>query len=1497
MKTLRHTLTTLSLALTTLLTPALTTGCQDDPLFSAPGYDGETTTKADMTNPGPLQRGDDGLWRTNNQRVPLVGAGRVVNSFSQAISIDERMTFDEVVDLNIDNYTEIPSAVKVTALGENMISVKDLYRTYAGGQTVGFVIENGGTGELLNANLLKFFVISVYRDSKLVKSYNVSESSGLLNVGVLGSSSAALQTVSVRVGDSYHFDEVRLGLAGVDATVLSWKGMKIHYAFVGETPMVDVTSETYPHAEFEDTKGIGGLGIVEAKIDALLDPDYTEGIVFTDVVELGQKHETTLNFGQEIPAGTEIGFRYREGKVLNLTLFPTLTLTPQKADGTPIEADQYQQTGLLGLGLIGGGEGTYSVMLSQDAQKLHFNYQNGGVDVGASALMRAYTRAPIEIDPTSYFTAPDKVVTSASAYIFMNPLEEITQAAQTKEGSTGQPELTGYLMNNPGGKAQLDRSIELPDGTTPYRLWGMQENTTYVVEFIYKTSEGKEFKTTTTVTRTPGAGGDCEVHYMTEKDGFKTVEGNNVVGINIITTSKDWDNITDGDNETYATITNLAELTSVGAYAVVASDKGMTVNKATRVGFTISNDVGLLGLQALKFFTIALYDESGNKITSNVSSSNNGVSLDLIHIANKATTRVSIEVGPGTAHPDVTKFKYIALETVNILDVNLSEFRIYNAFYEDASCEENSVMEECSQLFTYTTNNLEIDGQHMGSEGISIVSVAEDLGNMIDDDPSTAATFYNLANVGDIQVGLTFREQQNKNKNTWLGLLIQKPTGLLTANLLNKVSVRLYYKGSATGDEITVNSGLLGVDLMGSDEKTYIEVYPEATAYDGIVVTFGGIGANQKLKVFGLYGTKDLNGNGTSDCEEEDQTPPRSTVTIEDMTLCDDGTSSDGIEVSPVVTLDENINLEADYWLEWINQEGESRVIPVKIQKGSYEYYLVATDPTTDPLKFTKGYYTLRLYNGAESEWGTDQENKSNYEVTSGSALLTIYPNRTTWTGAAGDHSWTNWSNWDEGTPGECTDVIIRGNLGDNYPILLKTDYDAGLNNCARIHIEDGGQIVNTQYLNTYEGAWVDVKLQGGRYYMLASPLEDMVSGDWFISETALATSLENTANGLPYFSALNEVNYPEGRINPTIYQRLWSTSAPVKNPDGYNSANEVMPDETQWTPPYNAVGQLYGLGMGFSLMAGKESNGTSSYLFRFPKLHHTYHYYNLVGTVTGSPESIERKYNYGKFIGEDKWTDDGKLTVSQTNDKENSYFLIGNPFVCHLNLSAFMAANGITEVKLFDSGNNTNNSLILIDGELVSNADGYVRRNIKPMEAFFVRTRDGAATTTINVDFTRDMLTSESGSTGGSATTFTRSAPSALPASALRLTAALGGTQSHALLRVSPDASAGAVPGEDTRLLIEGEARPAVAVYTVADGQALDIQQVPDGPATIPLGFYLRDGGKADIRLTLDFTGSQWTDWFLVDQRTGQRRRITHTTLTLHDVENGSGQYALMKN
>ena len=1465
MKTLRHTLTTLSLTLTTLLTPALMTGCQDDPLFSGPGYDGGgTATRAEVTNPGALQQA--GSYWIASRRVPLVGVGRIVSNISQGlVSISENANFGNVVDTNLDNYTDI-SGVTADVLGNQILSVKDLYHTYQGNQTVGFVIGNDDTGSLLDLSVLKFLVISTYRNGVLVGSYNVSENSNLLSLGVLSSSNQALQTISVTAKEP--FDEIMLATTGVSADV-KWAGMKIYYAFVGETPINYVYKQegSFPDAYFSGTQLMGSKLFTDDDEEAgyILNPNHEDGILFSSILlELGIAHKTTLNYGTTIKAGTEVGFTYNTATIADLSLGTTVKLTPYDATtGDAIESDIYEKKGLIGLDVAGGGNGTYSLIPSKDIKSLQISFSAVGLNLGGTRIMRAFTREATTVDPTSYFVTPNEVKTTASSYYFMAP--------------QGQATITDYrLVSNPGGKAELTAATN-----GGYILKGMLQGRTYEVSFLCQGPDEKEFLSTTYVTRVSGNTKDCQTNYMTGQ-GFSVVDAADMAGINIITGIKDPQNIVDPDHtNNCASFGSLLDIAQHGVYAAVKSEKALqpAAGETWRVGFTIKSGPGLLGLQALKFFSIALYKD-GTEVQSGVAASNNTASVDLINIGGDKV-RVSIETDK--------EFDCIALRTGGLLGLNLQSLEIYNAFYESASCEEYEVMDYCSQLMTPALNNLQVDYEYTGFTGVNVGSGIYDLGNMMDENTDNYATVTTVADIG--QFSLAFRFDQQTQTNKWIGLMLATPSGVANVDLLSSTTLKTTLNGVVQETITQEKGGLLGVELIGYENRKYIEATP-TQEFDGIIVEFNGINVAGNWLFYGLYGIKDMNHNNLDDCtegEDEPENPGSITLTLMNEHLCNEN-DQEKVPFELRATLNNGISETDPYYLEWISSDSQSGIIPVKVQNSNSGKILVATDPEK-PLALPKGIYRLTLYwqDITNEEVIKEGETKDDYVVSDASALLYIHPRLTTWTGNANDHNWNNWSNWSEGSPWGCTDVVIPGKLGGNYPSLTEDDYDAGLNNCAHIHIEDGGQIVNTRYLNTYDGAWVDIKLKGGRYYMLSSPLEDMVSGDWFISpDVTLATGIENVDNGLPYFSTLNDVSYREGRTSPIIYQRLWSTNAPVKNPNGYNAAEVVTPDETQWTPPYNAVGQEYGFGKGFSLMAGKDDSG--EYLFRFPKLHGTYHYYNLAGNVTGSPECIGRQYNYGKFLDDNDHADEEELVFEQTNQKANRYFLVGNPFVSCLNLSTFMATNGIREVKLFDGTTNTNNPLILIDGELVS-SNGSAPRNIAPMEAFFALTPDGTETTELTVRFTPDMQTSDYGTPA-----FTRSAAPALPSAALRLTASRDGHEAHALLRIADDASADVVPGEDTQLLVEGEARPAVAVYTVAGGRALDIQQRPGGPAAIPLGFYL-PGGKADIRLTLDFTDPQWTDWFLVDQRTGQRQRITHTTLTLHDVESGSGQYVLMKN
>ena len=119
------------------------TACKDDEIAlmsldegRGSELDGETTT------PGALQC-EDGLWRAT-ERVPLVGAGRVVDKISPALVAvaASQSGFNKIVDAeNLNDYATL-SGLSANLLGKEILSVRDIYRTYAGGQMVGFVIGN-----------------------------------------------------------------------------------------------------------------------------------------------------------------------------------------------------------------------------------------------------------------------------------------------------------------------------------------------------------------------------------------------------------------------------------------------------------------------------------------------------------------------------------------------------------------------------------------------------------------------------------------------------------------------------------------------------------------------------------------------------------------------------------------------------------------------------------------------------------------------------------------------------------------------------------------------------------------------------------------------------------------------------------------------------------------------------------------------------------------------------------------------------------------------------------------------------------------------------------------------------------------------------------------------------------------------------------------------------------------------------------------------------------
>ncbi len=1290
MKTLRHTLTTLSLSLLLTGAASLTLGgCQDDLFPGGPGGENaETGTRVNAENEGPLRQDPNTkLWEAT-ERVPLVGVGRVADDISgnllEIISFDDTgYSLDNVFDENLDNYAVVKNALGgLNIAAEEGLCVRDLYRTYKKGQKVGFVIE-ASNGGVLNLSALKTIWIATSKDGKKWETVHAGENSegSLVNLELLSPSGSNLQTIQIEAPDD--FNRVKFGFGGaVDLNLL--QGLKIYYAFVGETKEVPITKPTFPNASADASWFIDNE-------DQLVNQETEDGPGF-GIIGIGPT-KFSVDFGSSpvVPAGAEIGFCTYTGGLAGFGLFKSTTLTVKYDDATT-ETKQLEG-GVLGLSLVSGGKNLFSITTNDQKHVVWAEIKFTtilDINAGWTTIHYAYYRKPVTIDPSAYFALPEHVETTSSSYQLPNP----------KKGSVT------YELAGPAQVAINDKK----------QLYGMTVDGEYRVNATYTADDGKTWiNYTMTITKTSEKTPECHVPITTAKySGAKVVENREGEGwlLNIanaglgIDEEHTADKLIDSNTNNYAGSVNLISL--VGHDGIVAIDAGTLIGEEEtqnggkiRAGFVMQTSNQLLDLDALSFYNIRLLGENKEEVAggNTVTDQNNTVGLGLL-AGDGSKIRYSIE--------SEKPFRYIELYVSGVANVNLSLLRIYYAFWEDAnnsSCQDVANLyipgDACTTQMTAANNNLSIWYEETANQSlVSVQGQYSNLGNAIDDDRETMATVQVTNVIGSTTLGFQFDPIAAGQP---IGVLLRNPTGVLDADLLEtQPQIECFYRGISTGDETGGGFGLVEANVLGFGGYLYLEVTPSKDKgyVDGLVVTFseGLLTALNTFQVCGIY-YRPTNEDGIPECSvnpDEGDDSEGINMDLETTNVC----VGDPITIKATAGGVGTPTQETFFLRFYLDEETAPKIFEVSI---SDDGKLVTTD--NQPLSLdTYGMYSVALYASREAAEGDGDK------ISSGTLILTVHNTETKWTGASRNHDWNTWGNWTKGTPSHCTNVIIPGSLGDNYPILSANE----TNVCANLYIEDGGQLVNSFYLD-YDLAWVDVELDENRYYMLTSPLKATFSGDWFIN-----SSISN----LGAFVQLNSNSYPEQRTNPTVYQRLWSTNAPVKNPSGYQAKNEVAPDETHWTPPYNGVAQEYGIGMGFSLMVKGGSNNNT---FRFPKTHTEYNYFNLAGSPTGERDEITRgEGTIGRFIyeGENNTETDGTITVPVQKPEEDGVTacLVGNPFVAHVYLASFMQKNGIGEVKVFDG--NENNSLILVDGQLVSSGSSLTY--IKPMESFFVMNYTG---------------------------------------------------------------------------------------------------------------------------------------------------------------------------
>ena len=313
----------------------------------------------------------------------------------------------------------------------------------------------------------------------------------------------------------------------------------------------------------------------------------------------------------------------------------------------------------------------------------------------------------------------------------------------------------------------------------------------------------------------------------------------------------------------------------------------------------------------------------------------------------------------------------------------------------------------------------------------------------------------------------------------------------------------------------------------------------------------------------------------------------------------------------------------------------------------------------------------------------------------------------------------------------------------------------------------------------------------------------------------------------------------------------------------------------TDWSKSFNAVGTRYESGQGFALKIRQMETNNKDYTFHFPKSHTTYSYYDMGGKPVGNMTESVTRTQVGKLMLDNQ--DRMPHRIQLERQSEGTEFLFGNPFMAHINIRKFLNENSnvISDIQIYRNG-----SYVTVKADGTSSTLN-VPVLIKPMEAVFITAKNRVSDIAITVS--EDMITQATGSNArNTSNAFSR----------IYLNARRNNQTSSCVALQSGSAQDGYRSGEDAFLLIESEAKPEVAVYTAADGQALSIQYVY-AAGRIPVGFFVKSQGR--VELSFQTQGNDWDGWCFVDSQTGKRYSLTEN-ITLDDVATGSSRFYLEK-
>lgn len=1364
--------------------------------------DTRTNVPISVKNPSALVQQKDGTWKAENARVPLVGVGRVVNQVSKETVSVASGTGDlgTIVDIELTDSYKVGGLVGANAGTADAISVRDIYRTYSANQKVGFVIDPG-SASLLSLDVLSGSVISFYLNDNYVDEVKVDkDDTGGIGLDLLGVSSGGNTEQTLIVNAPCIFDEVRLKFSGAAVDALS-KSVGIKYAFVGDNSDEIAVKDKVKGYPKIDAKS---LAINKDDADKLVDEDLKGNSLHLKCSSLiSNSQYVTIDWGDDTDLrGYEVGFVYKSTGLLSglgnvINIANLLKKAPELV--AIDETGEEVQESSKDFSLIGLD------ILNTDNAKISMIISKGEKRVSKvkitapGALLGGITGDGIDV----YYAYIRKPVAIDNSSYFVFPGTTIyTDTYQLPVVQQENSSVTYTVLSWPN---TCENEPTVVDG----KLTGATANGAYVIQAVYTNKYGVGVSYTSTIYRESlvSTASGCNTYITTTSYGAyptETLDSWNGSLISILSGLKNPDAVVDDNYNNYATRSGIDVVKSTAIYAMKTTRMVNAGNSSVRAGFIIEPNLGLLDVNLLENYEVRLYDGNTRVDEGATSSGENSkvLGLDLIGDGN-GRLRVYVETDKA--------FNRLELWSKGLADVSLfSQLRIYGAFFEETYCSTSFAQDLCMEVMNNSNYGVDLDYSVFNS--VSLVGLKENidgLGYLIDNDLDTGVKIGGLLSIGGISLGLKFNEMLAGQP---IGIVLDGMEGLANVNALSGITMTVYYNDEEVAKKTSFD--LLDLDLINKIGKLYLEMTP-TKVYNKLKITLGGLNVSLKApRITGIYTRKDSDGDGIPDC-----------VTDSDASGDEGFTFSEGETCYPddlVLKATGSYQEGQEYLFECTNSQ--TKEVFQKQVAVNAEKKIVLSG-------LSAGLYSIAVHSPLT---GVIMYNQVAY----------VYPRLTEWKGLSTD--WNDWDNWTNGKPSGCTNVILPKGV-PYYPVL--TEESA----CANIHFEEGSYIQHINYLK-YELAFVDMLVKGGTYRMITAPLRETYSGDFFVN-TGVSWTKEN------YFKYLDRSNYPEKRVSPIVYQRIWETEK--ENvwqilEDG--SKQKVAVYEVRgWTEDFNYLKYEHVPGMGFSLKAGEDGE-SASYRFRFPKSYTEYNYYYSDGKpVTGRNEAVTRSKDFiGKLVTDAEY----KLTVkTSSNVSRNGLAVVGNPFMSVLSIEGFFKDNpGVKNITLDDG--------ITYTSDNISNVLSG-RKFLNPAEGFMIFTSESSGSGEYEVTFRADHVYP----TIAAATRSSRSANNGKHALFLE---ARGGERSisYAAVWSFSGADNGVNEMEDAVMMTDRKNRRAVEVFTIADNKALAIQCM-NNLNRIPVGLMV-DGSK-DVTLKIQTDDAKWSGWELVDTLTGKRYRLNN--------------------